>query len=132
MGYLKDFVGWFTRKPILNRKEEGLFLRPKEIWWCSLGVNVGYEQDGTGSNFDRPVLVIKVFNRDIFLGVALTGSKKSGKYYHYIGQVDGRHSSVIISQIRTLDSRRLTRRIGIIEDRSYIDVVDRIVSTLFK
>ena len=41
-----------------------------------MGVNIGFEQDGTGSNFDRPVLILKGFNKESFFGVALTGKKE--------------------------------------------------------
>ena len=27
---------------------ENKFYKPKEVWWCNLGINVGFEQDGSG------------------------------------------------------------------------------------
>jgi len=33
---------------------------------ASLGKNIGYEQDGNGSGFSRPVLVVKKFNNQMF------------------------------------------------------------------
>jgi hypothetical protein len=53
----KNFDGGIPKKWI---KDHAIapFYHKREIWWCSLGVNVGFEQDGTGTNYDRPVLVI--------------------------------------------------------------------------
>ncbi len=30
--------------------------------WCSIGINVGDEEDGKNELYERPVLVIKKFN----------------------------------------------------------------------
>ena len=54
----KDFDKWNERKKALNDRERILF-NPREIWWCSFGVNIGSEQDGSGDNFERPVIIIK-------------------------------------------------------------------------
>ena len=62
----KDFEGWNEKKKKLHSKQSNLFYHEREIWWCSLGVNIGFEQDGTGKNFDRPIIVIRGFNKNIF------------------------------------------------------------------
>ena len=111
----KDFDGWIKEKKEIHGKKEAAFYHPREIWWCSLGVNVGSEQDGTGSKYDRPVLIIKGFNTDLCFGVALTGKKKTGKYYHYLGKVGDRDSSVVLSQARAIDTKRLIRKVGTID-----------------
>jgi mRNA interferase MazF len=77
----KDFDTWNSKKKEVHKQEAPPFYHQREIWWCSLGLNVGFEMDGTGERFDRPVLVLKGFNKNTFLGVALTGRKKEGKYY---------------------------------------------------
>ena len=92
----KDFDQWNIEKKNIHAKKLAPFYNEREIWWCSLGVNVGFEQDGTGKNFDRLVAVIKGFNKETFFGVALTGKKKKGKYYFSVGKVDGREASAIL------------------------------------
>jgi mRNA interferase MazF len=54
----KDFDRWNDKKKAVHdrRDTERLFFRAHEIWWAHLGVNVGYEQDGTGPDFERPVV----------------------------------------------------------------------------
>ena len=44
----KDFDKWNIIKKQVNTKEviRDLFFYEREVWWCSLGLNVGYEQDG--------------------------------------------------------------------------------------
>ena len=55
----KDFDGWNLSKKALHAREAKIYCHPREIWWCAFGVNIGFEQDGTGRNFDRPVAVIR-------------------------------------------------------------------------
>ncbi len=107
---IKDFDRWNNKKKGLHELSSSPFYHEREVWWCSLGVNVGSEQDGTGQNFDRPVIVIKGFNKNILLAIALTGKKKKGKYYFPLGEIEGREASAVLSQIRLIDSKRLVRK----------------------
>ena len=63
---MKDFDNWNIKKKNIHAQKSGPFCHSREVWRCSLGVNVGDEQDGTGECFDRPVVVIRGFNEHIF------------------------------------------------------------------
>src|SRR3989344_9480965 len=107
----KDFDKWNKRKKeIHNRKDIPEFYHQREIWWCVMGTNVGVEADGKGNDYGRPVLVLKGFNKESFLGIALTGKKKNGNYFIYIGKVKNRDASVNLSQIRLFDTKRLVNK----------------------
>ncbi len=127
----KDFDAWNTEKKVIHRQEAGLFCHPREIWWCSLGTNIGFEQDGTGKKFDRPVLVFRGFNERIFLGIALTGKKKEGKYYFHLGKVGGRDASAVLSQIRLIDTKRLVRKVMTLDDAVFGNLEDALKKVLF-
>lgn len=116
----KDFDQWNRKKKLLHKQGEEPFYHEREIWWCALGVNVGFEQDGTGSNFDRPILIVRGFNRQTCFCVALTGKKKEGKYYFYLGEIDGRDASAILSQVRLVDTKRLVKKIGMLDEQSFV------------
>lgn len=129
----KDFEGWHAAKKSINQKGSYTFYCEREIWWCSLGVNVGTEQDGTGKNFDRPVLIVRGFNSSQFLGVSLTGKNRSGSKWHvYVGDIgDEGEGSVILSQIRTIDARRLIRKMGTLNEKKFNEVVEALKLTVF-
>jgi mRNA-degrading endonuclease toxin of MazEF toxin-antitoxin module len=82
----------------------------REVWWCSLGLNVGTEQDGKHTDFERPVLILRKFNRDSVLIAPITSQLKRTSY-HVRFTHDGIEYAVIISQVRLLTTRRLRRRI---------------------
>ena len=92
-----------------------------EIWWCHLGANVGDEQDGKGGKFLRPVLVVRKLNKNLFVGLALT-SKNREKHYLFPVNFKDSNSSVIISQIKTTDSKRLLYRMGKISKNEFENV----------
>ncbi len=94
--------------------------RPKynegEVWWCSLGANIGNEQDGKGKEFVRPVLVLRKFNSNVFWGVPFTTKvKHNNKFYHPVF-FNNMEQCVILSQLKLLDARRFGIRMGTIND----------------
>ncbi|MDO8566662.1 MAG: type II toxin-antitoxin system PemK/MazF family toxin [bacterium] len=107
----KDFDGWNEQKKEIDARKDILLYHERDIRWCRLGTNVGFEQDGTGAGRARPVLVLKAFNRHVCLVVPLTTSTKQNPYYVSIGPVNGHPASVIISQLRLIDTKRLTVKI---------------------
>ena len=86
----KDFDAWNDQKKHINERQDVLLYRERDIRWCQLGVNVGFEQDGTGTRRSRPVLVLKAFSRSVCLVVPLTTAKKKNPYYVSLGKVGGR------------------------------------------
>jgi len=118
----KNFDTWNEEKKGLEANQERRFYRAREVWWCKAGVNVGVEIDGKGEGFSRPVLVLKGFNRESFLGVFLTGKKKNGKYYIPLGQVEDRDASVNLSQIRIIDTKRLVNRMIVLDKETFAHI----------
>lgn len=63
----KKFNEWNKLKTILHNNNKEQYFKERDIFWASVGVNIGYEQDGKGEIFSRPVLVVKKYSRNIFL-----------------------------------------------------------------
>ena len=127
----KDFDKWNNEKKKIHEQKSDVFYHEREVWWCSLGVNIGDEQDGTGKNFDRPVVIIKDFNREIFIAVALTGRKKEGRYYFYLGKLEDHDASAILSQIKLVDKKRLIRKICMLDEKLFLKLKSALKALLF-
>ncbi|MDO8512513.1 MAG: hypothetical protein Q7S57_04525 [bacterium] len=54
----KDFNQWNEKKKKLHNRSDAPFFHKREMWWCSLGANIGSEQDGSGEEYYRPVLIV--------------------------------------------------------------------------
>ena len=67
------FIDWNNLKyELITIKSPPPNFNERDIWWCSIGVNVGYEVNGKNGPFERPVLIIKKYNNDMFFGLPLT------------------------------------------------------------
>lgn len=78
----KDYKSWTPIKRTLHNTEEvRLFFHEREIWYCHLGENIGFEQDGRGEQFLRPIVIIRKFNNEIFWGLPLTRAQKDLPFY---------------------------------------------------
>ncbi|HVZ76330.1 MAG TPA: type II toxin-antitoxin system PemK/MazF family toxin [Candidatus Paceibacterota bacterium] len=115
----KDFDRWNEEKKAINGRSDVPFYHEREVWWCSLGVNVGFEQDGTGKEYRRPVLVLKSLGRQTFLAVPLTTSPHEHPLRPSIGLISGKPARALLSQIRVIDTKRLVRKIGFLEQETF-------------
>ena len=104
----------------------------REIWWCSVGANVGYEVDGKGGIYTRPVLIIKDFNKLVFWGIPMTTQVKTGKYYFDIKFGNGMPTQVVLSQLRLIDSKRLHTKLGTINKKDFIKIKRAIAEFLLQ
>ncbi len=115
----KTFDEWTKRKIEIDGSIERSLYHRREVWWCTLGANIGFEQDGTGTGYQRPVLVIRGFSAFVCLVVPLTTSLKNNKYHVSAGVVDGKQAFAIISQLRLIDTKRLAEKIGYIAVKDF-------------
>ena len=117
----KDFYKWHEKKKIIHDGEKIPYFYEREIWWCSLGLNIGYEQDGKHDNFERPILILKKFNKYILWAIPLTSKQKLGKYYFHFN-FEGEGSIAILSQLKLISSKRLLRKIGMISGEDFAKI----------
>ncbi len=126
---MKEFSQWNKNKMEINEREINRWCRPRDIWWCTVGVNIGFEQDGKGENFVRPVVVLQSFGKYTAIVVPITTSIKENKYHVYLGKPLGLKASAIITQVRLIDTKRLIEKAGKLEDGVF-DNVKRAVKDL--
>ena len=123
---MKKFNQWNKIKQKLHKANKQIYFRKKEIWWCSLGINIGYEQDGKNNNFERPVLIIKKFNKNVLWILPLTKAEKiNNKYYFQLNQ-NRENSFVILSQIRLISSNRLLRKMRKMRQNEFQQIKNKI------
>jgi len=118
----KDFDKWNQEKKKIHHSGAGRFYHEREIWWCSLGVNIGSEHDGGGLIFQRPVLVVKGLSVHTCIVIPLTKSKSKHPMRISLGNIGGKESAVVISQLRVVDTRRFTERLSILNKVVFKDI----------
>ena len=97
-----------------------------EVWMSSLGKNIGYEQNGSGSNFSRPMLIVKKFNNHMFWCIPLSTKQKLLDFYFNFTDQDGRNISAILAQLKLTSVKRLKRKLYAIDS----DLLERMKEKL--
>ncbi len=100
----------------------------KKIYWVQIGQNIGSEVFGKGGSFSRPVLVIRVFYNNSFLGVPLSSQiyNKTGKLYHKFKDSRKKVQVALLAQLRVFDNKRKYRYIGKINEDDFEIVKEKL------
>ncbi len=114
----KQFDAWNIVKKNLQGRLVTPSFHQRKIWWCALGVNIGFEQDGQNKLFERPVLVIRKFSNDVLFVLPLTKTEKESPFY-YVLPTKETLSRVILTQGRLISSKRLLRKMMRIPDHHF-------------
>jgi mRNA interferase MazF len=116
----KDFTEWHSFESRIQSRKSTIYFNEGEIWFCSIGLNIGFEQDGKGEGFWRPVLIVKKYNQEFFTGIPLTTKDKRGKHYFDLDMSTGFKGKLILSQIRSFSSKRLANMIGLLNQDAFL------------
>lgn len=127
----KDFDIWNEKKKLINELETETFYHEREVWWCSLGLNVGQEQDGKNNDFERPVLVLRKFNNRITWVLPITSKEKVGIYYYKL-IYSKQNFIVMLSQIRLISSKRFRRKISKVPLEEFSIIKNKVIDLLIK
>ncbi len=116
----KELQNWFLVKCQLTRRPiKIIFFKQRDIWWCSVGKNIGVESDGKNNKFTRPVLVLKKLNSTSFIGLPLTTKVKNGTWFQQI-TLRGKVVTVTLNQIRIFSTNRLHSRLARLDNFDFI------------
>lgn len=109
----KDFDDWNELKKKIEEIKyvPDKFPKEGEVWMSSLGKNIGFEQNGSGSNFSRPLLIAKKFNNHMFWAIPLSTKQKDLDFYFNYNDPNEQNVSVILAQMKLISVKRLTRKL---------------------
>lgn len=125
----KDFDKWNELKKQLNSNDKIIYANKREVWWCYYGLNVGTELYGKNDLFERPVLILKVFNKNTLKVVPLSTKIHKGKYYVEVPMGDDL-SYASLTQVKTISTKRLSRKITRIGDSAFEKVLEAYKNSL--
>lgn len=129
---IKKFLEWIGLKEKLHETNTSpSLIKEGDIWWTSLGGNIGREINGKGEKFSRPVIIFKKLSREVYLAIPTTTKQKHGTWY-----IPFRHRSIneiaCLHQIRTVDHRRLLSKMGEMDKSDFLRVQDGFKSLYIK
>jgi len=113
-----------------NKKNYPLHFKEREIYFIRVGKNIGFEQNGKGEYFLRPVLVLRKFSKYFFVGIPLTSQAKEDMFHFKFSFRNNKRSYAILSQIRAFDANRLERKIGKMNNDDFLELKKRLKELL--
>lgn len=119
---MKEFDKWNEVKKETEKDNVSFGFKNRDIFYIKMGQNIGYEQNGKGDSFVRPIVVLKGFNQNMFFGIPLSSQIKEGKFYFQFEFMKGDHLSTniaLLSQMRLFSSKRLLNKIGVMDKNSF-------------
>lgn len=120
----KDFDTWNSLKKSIHARNDKPTYFPKEgeVWMSSLGKNIGYEQNGGGRHFSRPVLIVKKFNNQMFWSTPLSTKQKPFDFYFNFTDPQKEEVSVILAQLKLMSVKRLRRKLYEIDSTMLLQI----------
>jgi mRNA interferase MazF len=122
---MKDFDNWNKQKKAINSSQSMPTFQEREIWWCKLGVNIGHEEDGKGTQLQRPILIITKFNHRLCWAVPLTTQIKDNKHYHYFEFLN-KPQCGLLTQMKLIDAVRLNKKMGRLGKQEFNRIRDKL------
>jgi GDP-L-fucose synthase len=122
----KNFDSWNNLKKTIHHNKKTIGFSQYEIIFMKIGTNIGYEQDGKGKDFLRPVLVYKKFNNNVFYGIPLTSKAKNNKFHFEFEYKKNIKSFAILSQLRLFDIKRAKYKDGKISKKDFFKLQDKL------
>lgn len=125
-----NFDSWNNIKKDMHQNKNRVHFRQGEIWFVSIGHNIGYEVYGKGEKFLRPVVIFRKINKNTFLAIPLTSKIKEDRF-HCIIDFKDKQNSAILSQVKTIDAKRLAYKTGNLDrnvfenlEKSFVEFFD--------
>jgi hypothetical protein len=101
----QKFDNWNNLKQKIGDKEIIKF-KQGEIYFMSVGQNIGYEVYGKKELYLRPVLVYRKLSKQTFIGIPLSSKQKDGTYFYTFRYTTKTLSTALLNQIRVFDIKR--------------------------
>jgi dTDP-4-dehydrorhamnose reductase len=126
----KKFDRWNNKKKEVSKNSSLIKFQQRHIIFMKVGCNIGFEQDGKGDEFLRPVLVYKKFNNRVFIGIPLTSKQKDDKFHFEFEYKKDKKSYAILSQIRLFDIKRAKYYDGKISNNYFHMLQDKLLDLI--
>ncbi len=130
----KDFDRWnIKKKRIEDASPTHAFAASRRwVWMCALGVNVGFEEDGSMAQFERPVLIVAKINNQMYWVVPLSSKQRAFDFCYNFTDPNGHAVSALVAQMRLISAKRLQRRMYKMPAKEFDTIVDRLRGYLKK
>jgi len=113
---MQEYDKWNEIKKETQKDKKIRLYKERDIFFIKMGQNIGYEQNGKGENFVRPIVILKRITKDMFIGVPLSSQIKVGSWFYafeFTTKDKISQNIAIIPQLKMYSTQRLLNKIGV-------------------
>jgi mRNA interferase MazF len=120
--FMEKFLQWIKVKATLHFLDfHPPFVSEGQIWWVSLGENIGTEINGKGNLFSRPVIIFKKLSNKFYAVIPASTKIHSGNWYFPYTFKDLKVVACM-HQVRSIDYRRLSTCLGTLNENEFLEL----------
>jgi len=123
---------WNDVKINTQKIDKKVYFKERDIFWLKIGENIGFEQNGKGDKFQRPVLVVKRYTNDMFLGIPLSTTLREGSFYFQFSFLEDKISTALLVQHKLFSSKRFIKKIGKINENDFRKLKIKLHNLIFE
>ncbi len=135
---MKKFDVWNDVKKETDAKKDVRSFKERDIFYMYMGENIGFEQNGKGEKYIRPVVVYRKFTKEMFLGIPLSSQAKEGSFFYQFtflkksktGEKISKNIAILV-QIRLFSAKRLINKIGVVDKNNFDGIKERLKKLIF-
>jgi len=119
---MKQFDSWIQKKISIDcSTHRPPYVSEGDIWWASVGENVGSEVNGKSELFSRPVIVYRKLAHGFYFVIPTSTKDKKGSWYVPYQQRDVANVACL-HQSRAIDHRRILSKLGTLDDADFLRI----------
>ena len=124
----KNFSKWNEVKEKVDTLDaSNHYFKERDIWWCYYGANIGFEQDGKGDLFLRPVLIFKKFNQRLCWVLPLSTKISKENFFFPVLSEKNIIRMTILPQLKMIDIKRLVNKVDSISLQELSFIKEKII-----
>ncbi len=127
----EKYNNWNEVKKETEQNKKRVYFKERDIFWTRIGENIGFEQNGKGKEFQRPILVVRRYTNDMFLGIPLSTTLREGSFYFQFNFLDSKKSTALLVQHKLYSSKRLMKKIGMISQNDFDELKIKLNDLIF-
>lgn len=124
------FNKWNDLKQNINQQKNRFHIRNMEIYFLSIGHNIGFESYGKDELFLRPIIVLKKLTYSTFIGIPLTSKEKEGDFYFKFSYKKNKFSYASLNQLRVFDTKRIVYKSGKMNYYDFLNLKEKVSNLL--
>ncbi len=126
---MQNYDEWNNIKKKISNKEQQILFKEGEVWWMSLGLNIGEEMYGKDHNFSRPVIVLKKLTSKTCIVLPLSTKQKQGTWYFNL-ILQNKIQTISLHQIRFVSVKRFIKKVAQIPEFDF-DLIRKAVEKFY-